>query len=232
MPAWAISDNRPTVLSVTVLPPVLGPVITSVVKSEPSHRFEGTTLSGSISGCRARIRLTRPSSLSLGGTAFMLRPSAARAKIMSISARFSRLSPISSASGPIWAEKAARIRSISFFSFTAHCFSSFPASTTDMGSMNSVEPVPDWSCTMPGTFARHSAFTGTTYRPLRMVMIASIRYLTVDGLRTMEFSLSRMRSFSTRMWRRMSFSSELAWSLISSSERIASKMSSSRRRLA
>ena len=59
-------------------------------------------------------------------------------------------------------ENMPSMRSISFFSFSVHCFNSLPASTTAMGSMNSVEPVPDWSWTMPGTDARHSAFTGTT----------------------------------------------------------------------
>ena len=53
MPDCAISVSRPTVFSVTVLPPVFGPVITSVVKSSPIHRLDGTTFSGSISGCRA-----------------------------------------------------------------------------------------------------------------------------------------------------------------------------------
>ena len=59
-------------------------------------------------------------------------------------------------------ENSPRMRSISLCSLTVHCFNSLPASTTAMGSMNSVEPVPDWSCTMPGTLERHSAFTGTT----------------------------------------------------------------------
>ena len=54
-----------------------------------------------------------------------------------------RLSAIASASGPICPEKAARMRSISAFSFSSHCFISLPASTTAIGSMNSVEPVPD-----------------------------------------------------------------------------------------
>ena len=113
MPDCAISVSRPTVLSVTVLPPVLGPVTTSVVKSVPIHRLDGTTFSGSMRGWRARIRLMRPSSLSFGGTARMLRPSAARAKIMSIFARRSRLLAYSSASGLTRSENSARMRSIS-----------------------------------------------------------------------------------------------------------------------
>ena len=38
-------------------------------------------------------------------------------------------------------------------------------------------PLAEVSCTSPGTSPRHSAFTGTTYRPERMVMMDSWRYL-------------------------------------------------------
>ena len=48
------ASRRPMVLSVTVLPPVFGPVMTSVSKSEPSRSETGTTFFRSISGCRAR----------------------------------------------------------------------------------------------------------------------------------------------------------------------------------
>ena len=124
--------------------------------------LEGTTFAGSISGCRARSRRTWPSSFSFGGTARICRASAALAKITSSRAIRSRLLAIRSASGAIRSENSPSMRSISFFSLIVHCLSSFPASTTAIGSMNSVEPVPDWSWTMPGTAARHSAFTGTT----------------------------------------------------------------------
>src|SRR2546422_751172 len=42
-PAWAISVSRPTVLSATVLPPVLGPVITTMKNSCPRWKLIGTT---------------------------------------------------------------------------------------------------------------------------------------------------------------------------------------------
>ena len=64
-----------------------------------------------------------------------------------------------------------------------------------------------------------------------MVTMASIRYFCIVEERMMALSLSRTRSFSTRIWRRMLASSGLAWSLISSSEMMASKISSSRERL-
>ena len=136
--------------------------MTSVVNSSPSHSVLGTTFCGSISGCRAWIRRTWPTSFSFGGTARICRARAALAKITSSRAIRSRLLAMRSASGAMRSENAPRMRSISFFSLRVHCFNSFPASTTPMGSMNSVEPVPDWSWTMPGTLARHSAFTGTT----------------------------------------------------------------------
>ena len=59
-PHSAISVRRPTVFNVTVLPPVLGPVIIMVSKSVPSRKEIGTTVFGSISGCRAFRSSTLP----------------------------------------------------------------------------------------------------------------------------------------------------------------------------
>jgi hypothetical protein len=52
MPLIAMSENSPTVLSVTVLPPVFGPVMMSVLNVSPSQMSTGTTVCLSISGCR------------------------------------------------------------------------------------------------------------------------------------------------------------------------------------
>jgi len=134
----------------------------SAVKSPPIHSVDGTTASGSISGCRARIRFTRPSSFSFGGTARISRESAARAKIASSFESTAMLFLYRSASGATRSENSPSIRSISCRSFKDHCFRSFPISTTAAGSMNSVEPLPDWSCTSPGTACRLSARTGIT----------------------------------------------------------------------
>ena len=49
-PHIVIKVKRPSVLSDTVLPPVLGPVITSVSYSSPSAISVATTFLGSISG--------------------------------------------------------------------------------------------------------------------------------------------------------------------------------------
>ena len=71
-PHIVISVSSPTVLSDTVFPPVFGPVITSVSKFSPNDIDVGTTFFWSISGCRASLRLTRPSEFSLGRTAFIV----------------------------------------------------------------------------------------------------------------------------------------------------------------
>ena len=46
-----------------------------------------------------------------------------------------------------------------------------------------VAPEEDWSCTSPGTLERYSAFTGSTYRSPRTVMIGSCRYFCIAAER-------------------------------------------------
>ena len=53
-PHCVIAASRPMVLSVTVLPPVFGPVMTSVSNSPPSETSIGTAVSFGRSGWRAR----------------------------------------------------------------------------------------------------------------------------------------------------------------------------------
>ena len=55
-PHWFMAASRPMVFMDTVLPPVLGPVITRVSKLSPSSRLMGTALLWSSKGCRARRR--------------------------------------------------------------------------------------------------------------------------------------------------------------------------------
>ena len=59
-------EKRPTVFSVTVLPPVLGPVTTSVSNFSPRYISFETTLSLSIKGCLALMSSTTPLSLRIG----------------------------------------------------------------------------------------------------------------------------------------------------------------------
>ena len=80
-PHIAIRHIMPRVLIATVLPPVFGPVITKVSKSEPRRMLVGTTVLASSSGCRAFLRLILPSLLSKGFVAFCLYASCALAKM-------------------------------------------------------------------------------------------------------------------------------------------------------
>ena len=57
IPDCAISVSSPTVFSVTVFPPVLGPVISSVVYSFPILMLIGTAVCGSNSGWMAFCKL-------------------------------------------------------------------------------------------------------------------------------------------------------------------------------
>ena len=90
MPLCAIRQNRPAVLSTTVLPPVFGPVTTSVRTAAPAASSIGTVRSpsaASSSGWRAPTRLSRPSSSKITGST--IAPSSAytaRAQIASSSA--------------------------------------------------------------------------------------------------------------------------------------------------
>ena len=87
-PHWAISVMRPRVLRVTVLPPVLGPVMTKVSNRSPSSRSLATAFFLSSRGCRAprslRYRSDRP-----GWLASIFRESCPRAKM--VSSRISRV---------------------------------------------------------------------------------------------------------------------------------------------
>ena len=78
-----MSVSKPSVLSVTVLPPVLGPVMISVSKSEPSRTEIGTTVFPVMSGWRARLSSSLPSVRISGSVAFIAKDSFARAKMQS-----------------------------------------------------------------------------------------------------------------------------------------------------
>ena len=70
------------VFRVTVLPPVLGPVMTRVSNRSPSSRSLGTAFFLSMRGCRARRR-RRNLSDSLGSLHSSFKDSCARAKMVS-----------------------------------------------------------------------------------------------------------------------------------------------------
>ena len=70
-PHIVIKVSRPRVFSVTVFPPVFGPVTTSVSKEFPISISIGTTLFLSISGCLALRNMVEPSFEIIGFTAFI-----------------------------------------------------------------------------------------------------------------------------------------------------------------
>ncbi len=129
---------------------------------------------------------------------------------------------------PASAESSPRIRSISACSWESNTRTSLFASTTAIGSTNTVAPEEEVSCTNPGTSPRHSALTGTTKRPSRIVMIGSCRYFCVTGERTIFSSCSLAREEAERIFLRIVANCGEALSAISSSERIAWLIRSSR----
>ena len=163
------------VLRVTVFPPVFGPVTTKVEKSFPSLTLMGTTFLRSIRGCLACFSSRYPSSSIFGSSAFIREESLPLAKITSRSVRMVWLLLSSLKCSATFPESSIRIRSISACSLSSSSLKRLLASTTACGSINKVEPEPDWSCTIPGTLALCSALTGTTYLPSLMVIIASCR---------------------------------------------------------
>ena len=81
-PHWAMRVSRPMVFRVTVLPPVLGPVIIRVSNLSPSSRSLATAFFLSSRGCRA-LWSRRYLSDSRGLPASMFRDSLPRAKMVS-----------------------------------------------------------------------------------------------------------------------------------------------------
>ena len=122
-------------------------------------------------------------------------------------------------------ENISRIRVISACSARSNSRSSLFIFTTDCGSMNKVDPLWDWSWTNPGNMFAYSRFTGMTYRPFRMVTIASCRNFCAEEVLTVLFSRFRMLSFLLRISFRIRFSSGEALSAISSSDKTQRSMS-------
>ena len=82
----------------------------------------------------------------------------------------------SSLTSPTIAESSDKILSISSCSPSFNCLNSLFISTIVIGSIKSVAPEDDWSCTIPATCDLYSDFTGTTnLSPLREI-IASCKY--------------------------------------------------------
>ena len=124
-------------------------------------------------GWRAESSTTSVRSASAGRTPSSSAASWALAAQKSNWASASRVSRRSSPFAATNAESSSRIRPSSSCTAAWASRQALPSSTTTSGSTKSVCPLPDASWTMPLTRARASARTGTTYRPLRSVMIGS-----------------------------------------------------------
>ena len=93
-------------------------------------------------------------------------------------------------------DKLERITSISEFSSTFRLFKLLFNSNTLIGSIKSVEPLADVSCSNPFTSLRYSCFTGITKRLFLIVIIGSCIYLLFKNeLRVLRISCSVFLSF-------------------------------------
>ena len=176
-PLAAITDVKPTSLRVTVLPPVLGPVISKMSKSLPSLTSIGTTLDGSMSACLPRLMSVTPLSLSFGSVERVARAYLASANALSASASTSASFASPSTHSDARKESAVKIASISFCSSACKARRSLFISTTENGSINNVAPLAERSWMSPGTCTRYSDLTGSTNLPARTVITLSCKYL-------------------------------------------------------
>ena len=139
-PDMAISVSSPMVFRHTVLPPVLGPVMTSVLNSSPIQMLVGTTPSSDISGWRAERRLVTPSAVTSGATAAILSDSEAFAATESSMPSVTWSSAIASEMAPTRSVSACSSASSSCRISRFVSRSRLPCSTTLSGSMNTVAP--------------------------------------------------------------------------------------------
>ena len=133
---------------------------TSRSKSSPRRISIGTAFFLSMRGWRACFRRIRPSSLKIGSVAFISIAREALAKITSSCTMIFRSARIESVCSAVCWLKLERITSISFCSSISSSRISLFNFTMAIGSINKVEPVEDWSCTIPGTCPLYSALTG------------------------------------------------------------------------
>src|SRR5712692_240816 len=175
MPDCAASAASPTVLSATVLPPVLGPLITSTVSSPPSSSVIGTTARpsrrslSSSTGWRAASSVICESALKAGSAQLNSRAKRARAKVESSSPIVAAANWIGPRSACSRSVSSRRIRAISAASSSASWTSLLLSSMASSGSTNTVWPVALEPCTTPCTCRRSAERTGITKRSLRRV---------------------------------------------------------------
>ena len=171
MPHCNMYCSNPTVLRHTDLPPALGPEINKMRRSFVSSMSKGTTfllcLANEIcsSGCTAA-----PQSIHcLFSKAGLMPPvcwaNNALARIKSISARNSYDCSTSGINGRSSSVNSIRMRIISCRSSISSSLTRLLASTTASGSMNTVLPLADSSCTMPLTLRFMAGATSFSTNP-------------------------------------------------------------------
>ena len=149
IPVIASKTNNPTSFNVTVFPPVLGPVMRSILSSPFIESETGTTFLPSMRGCLPAFMRTTPLVLTLGLLAFHSLPRSAFAKMTSISVMVSYAIRSLSSQPCMDIEKLRKILSISTCSSTFAVRRSLLSSTIAIGSTYKVDPDADWSWMSP-----------------------------------------------------------------------------------
>ena len=213
--------NRPTVFRHTDLPPAFGPEIIRMRCFWFSSMSSGTTFllclaneswsNGWMAVVQSNICLFSKAGL----MAFIWMAKCALARMKSISARNSYDCRMAGTCGRTVAENSVRIRMISRRSSPSSSRMRLLASTTSAGSMKTVFPVADSSCTIPLIFLFRPGATGITRRPSRMVGVTSLStYPSACALRRMAWRLREMLPVVDASSRRMHKSFEEALSRI------------------
>ena len=141
------------VLSVTVLPPVFGPVMMSVSKSEPSRSVDGHDL------LAVDERMARPHEFQTGVRAdlrlhavHLVRQARAGKDAVELHEHLIAVADALAERAPPRPTAAARMRSISFFSRISSSRRALFAFTADIGSMKNVLPVDGHIVDQTGNF--------------------------------------------------------------------------------
>ena len=190
-PHCNIYCNSPTVLRHTDFPPAFGPLIIkrrpeflfppfSVLFSLSKRMSSGTTCLSCFSsascnnGWQACIQSRWGTPFTSGSKALVSLANSVFAYIKSICARKAYELRISVMCGRSSSLNTVRIRTISRRSAASSSRTLLLASTTSVGSMNTVFPVADSSCTIPLILRFTPGATGITSRPSRTAGVTSL----------------------------------------------------------
>ena len=233
MPAWLRSCigmsrphcnmycSNPTVFRQTDFPPALGPEMMRIRCFSSSSISSGITFFPCLarescnSGCTAIVQSITCLFSKAGFSPVICSENKALARMKSISARNSYDSKTSGMDGRNKLENSIRMRIISRRSSPSSSRMRLLASTTSAGSMNTVLPLADSSCTMPFIFRFKAGATGITSRPSRIVGVTSLSTTPSDwALRRMLFNEREILPIVLASSRRMRASSAEALSFI------------------